>query len=223
MTSKYHHLTYEQRCQIYALKKRGDTQSAIARELKVHRSTISRELKRNKGEKGYRIKQAQEKASDRRSKASRRPKKMTATTIKIIEKKLCKQWSPEQIAGFLKKQKYPKATSTETIYQHIWKDKKRGGSLYKHLRHSGKKYNKRRSNKAGRGYIPNRIGIEKRPEIVEKKCRLGDWELDTIIGKGHQGAIVSIVDRASKLTKLAKVSKKQLEKLEKRFLANSSR
>ena len=121
MTSKYHHLTYEQRCQIYALKKRGDTQSAIARELKVHRSTISRELKRNKGEKGYRIKQAQEKASDRRSKASRRPKKMTATTIKIIEKKLCKQWSPEQIAGFLKKQKYPKATSTETIYQHIWK------------------------------------------------------------------------------------------------------
>ena len=65
------------------------------------------------------------------------------------------------------------------------------------LRRSGKKYNKRRSNKAGRGCIPNRVRIEERPEIVEKKSRLGDWELDTIIGKGHQGAIVSIVDRAS--------------------------
>ena len=218
MANHHHHLTYEQRCQIYALKERGDAQSAIARQLKVHRSTICRELKRNKGERGYRVKQAQEKAAQRRSKASRRPYKMTATTIEIIKEKLYKQWSPEQISGFLKKQNYPKAVSTEAIYQHIWKDKKQGGLLYKHLRRSGKKYNKRRSNKAGRGCIPNRVGIEERPEIVEKKSRLGDWELDTIIGKGHQGAIVSIVDRASKFTKLVKVSRKTAQEVREAIL-----
>lgn len=208
MTKRYHHLTYEQRCQIYVLKKRGDSSAAIAKELGFHRSTVCRELKRNKGERGYRFKQAQEKASNRRSKASSHPYKMTLATVKIITEKLHLQWSPEQIAGFLKKQGYPQAVSAETIYQYIWEDKKNGGLLYKHLRHSGKKYNKRRSSKAGRGCIPNRVGIEKRPEIVEKKCRLGDWELDTIIGKGHKGAIVSIVDRTSKYTKLAKVLRK---------------
>jgi len=222
MTKRYHHLTYEQRCQIYALKKRGDSFSTIAEQLKVHRSTIYRELKRNRGRRSYRFKQAQKKALDRRSKASSHQYKMTVATIKIITEKIHLQWSPEQIAGYLKKERYPKAVSAETIYQYVWKNKKSGGVLYKHLRHNGKKYNKRRSNKAGRGCIPNRVGIETRPEIVEKKCRLGDWELDTIIGKGHQGAIVSIVDRASKLTKLAKVSRKTAYEVKEAILSKLS-
>ncbi len=92
--------------------------------------------------------------------------------------------------------------SYETIYQYVWKDKKRGGELYKNLRHKGKKYNKRSSSRSGRGCIPQRIDISKRPSIVEEKARLGDLELDTIVGKGHQGAIVSMVDRSRKLTKL---------------------
>ena len=222
MTKRYHHLTYEQRCQIYILKKRGDSNTTIAKELEVHRSTVCRELKRNKGERGYRCKQAQKKASNRRSKASRHLYKMTVETIKIITEKLHFQWSPEQIAGFLKKQGYPQAVSTETIYQYIWGDKKNGGTLYKHLRHSGKKYNKRRSSKAGRGCIPNRVGIEERPEIVEEKSRLGDWELDTIIGKGHKGAIVSMVERTSKYTKLGKVLRKTAKEVREKAVSKLS-
>ena len=113
---------------------------------------------------------------------------MTPETIAIIEEKLNLQWSPEQISGWLGKEELPNAVSHETIYQYIWKDKRKDGILYKHLRHNGKKYNRRQSGEAGRGCIPNRIGIEERPEIVEKKYRVGDWELDTIIGKGHTTA-----------------------------------
>ncbi|MDF2578416.1 MAG: integrase [Chlamydiales bacterium] len=96
--------------------------------------------------------------------------------------------------------------------------KQKGGLLYKNLRHSAKKYNKRSKAAAGRGCIPNRVDIEKRPAIVDEKKRLGDWELDTIIGKEHKGAIVSIVDRASKLTKLVKVEQKTAEEVEKAIL-----
>ena len=134
---------------------------------------------------------------------------MNPDMIALIESKLELQWSPEQIAGWLKKQRGSEAVSYETIYQHIWRDKRKGGSLYKQLRHRGKKYNRRSSGKAGRGCIPNRVDIKKRPKIVEQKCRLGDWELDTIIGKGHKGAIASMVERASKLTKLAVVPRKR--------------
>lgn len=92
--------------------------------------------------------------------------------------------------------------SHELIYQHIWRDKQKGGSLYKHLRNRGKKYNKRANKSAGRGLIPNRVGIEERPAIVDKKIRVGDFELDTIVGAHHKGAIMSAVDRRTKKTYL---------------------
>ncbi|WP_350339709.1 IS30 family transposase [Candidatus Rhabdochlamydia oedothoracis] len=89
--------------------------------------------------------------------------------------------------------------SHETIYNHIWKDKRQGGQLYRELRHRGKKYNKQRKGTSGIGNIPGRIDIKQRPCVVEKKARLGDWELDTVIGAGHKGVIVSMVERTSKL------------------------
>jgi len=210
----YHHLTRDQRCQLYILKKRGESVIRIAEELGVHRSTIYRELKRNRGNKGYRYKQAQEKALARKSIVSKRRPKMTSETILLIKEKLALQWSPEQISGWLKRHKYSLAVSHETIYKYIWQDKSKGGLLYKQLRHNGKKYNKRSKGAAGRGCIPNRIDITERPSIVEEKSRLGDWELDTIIGKGHKGAIVSMVERASKLTKLVLVSNKTAKQVE---------
>jgi IS30 family transposase len=88
--------------------------------------------------------------------------------------------------------------SHETIYRVILSDQACGGSLYKHLRHQRKKYNKRCGKNAGRGLIPNRVDIDQRPAIVEKKDRLGDMELDTIVGANHKGAVVSIVDRCTK-------------------------
>ena len=210
MPKGYHHLTYDQRCQIYILKDRGDSPSSIARALTVDPSTIRRELKRNKGRKGYRHQQAQEKAVRRRN--SKPNQKLTVQMEATIHEKLKLQWSPMQISGWLKRHG-KEHVSHETIYNSIWKDKRNGGLLYKELRHQGKKYNKRSKGNAGRGCIPNRVDIDQRPSIVEEKTRLGDWELDTIIGAGHKGVIVSMVERASKLTKLVKVSHKTAEEV----------
>jgi IS30 family transposase len=205
----YHHLTYEDRCQIYALKKIGTSNSAVAKQLGVNPSTIGRELNRNKGKRGYRYRQAQNFAATRKKKASERPYKMTTEIVSIIEKKLSDfQWSPEQISGWLKLNMKAEI-SHERIYQHIWLDKRNGGCLYKNLRHHGKKYNKRKGKNAGRGLIPNRIDIEERPKVVDEKLRIGDWEIDTIIGKNHVGVLVSMVDRTSKYTKLSWVENKK--------------
>ncbi len=157
---------------------------------------------------GYNYEQAEVK-----SRANRRvapSKKMTPEVICLIKEKLSLQWSPVQIAGRLKQQ--GKAViSHETIYKHIWKDKQNGGLLYKELRHQGKKYNKRSKGTAGRGCIISRVDIDQRPSIVEEKARLGDWELDTIIGAVGEDVIVSMVERASKLTRLIKANRKTAE------------
>ncbi len=115
---------------------------------------------------------------------------------------------PEQISGRMVYERGV-SLSCEWIYQHVWADKRSGGELYTNLRHSGKKYNKRSGAYGGRGCIPGRVDLDERPEIVEQKDRLGDWELDTIIGAKHQGAIVSAVDRKSKFCVLVKVADKK--------------
>ncbi len=206
MPKGYSHLTYEKRCQIATLKKRGDSTASISKELEVDRSTINREILRNSGRKGYLYKQAHEKAKKRRAEVSNPNLKMTPQRILLINNDLRLQWSPVQISGRLKRQGVN--ISHETIYKYIWWNKRHGGTLYKELRHHGKKYNKRGKGTSGRGCIPNRTDIDQRPPIVEKKTRFGDWELDTIIGAEHHGAIVSMVERTSKLTKLVKVSHK---------------
>ena len=137
MPRGYHHLAYAERCQIYVLKKRGDSLSSIAKLLNVHRSTVSRELKRNTGQKSYRFKQAQEMADKRRQTASGIPTKMNEEVIAIVKEKLSLQWSPEQISGWMKLKNFSKSVSYETIYRLIWKDKRNGGVLYKQLRHRG--------------------------------------------------------------------------------------
>ena len=200
MPEGYLHLTCEQRCQIYALLQSGHSQAHIARKIGVDPSTISRELVRNTGARGYRFKQAHEKASQRRKDASDEPRKMTPDLVELVEEKLTQeQWSPDQISGRLAKDGVA-FISHERIYQHVWKDKKDGGKLYLHLRHSGKKYNKRKGKNSGRGLIPNRVDIDQRPSVVAAKSRIGDWEADTIIGANHRGAVMSHVERKSKYT-----------------------
>lgn len=203
----FNHLTYEERCHIYVLLKRGISIRAIGREIKRPHTTVSREIARNKSLKGYRMKHAQEKAEKRRCVASSIPRKLTADVISLIKEMLLDvQASPEQIRGRLKTV-HQISISHESIYRFIWKDKKAGGDLYKHLRQRAKKRNKRSGKNAGRGLIPNRVDIDQRPKIVEEKTRIGDFELDTIVGANHRGAIVSIVDRASKYTYLALLPK----------------
>lgn len=206
MAKGYRHLTHDQRCQIYTLKATKLPQSAIAKTLNITPSTISRELKRNAGKRGYRYKQAHELAMRRRCLASQRARKMTPELIANIEDGLQKKWSPDQISGRLKMANI--SISHERIYQHVWADKARGGLLYKHLRHAGRKYNKRSSSSAGRGCIPNRTDIKDRPPIVESKSRIGDLEGDLIIGAKHKGALLTYVDRHSKFSKIAKLPNK---------------
>lgn len=212
----YSHLTQAERCQIYALNKRGISLQLIAKDLKRSVSTISRELQRNLGLCGYRHLQAQDFADKRRSKASCHPLKMTKNLKQMICDKLVNlQWSPEQISGWLRKNPiHGMSISHESIYQYIWADKRAKGSLYTHLRHRGKKYNKRAHGNNRRGIIPNRRDIDERPTIVEQKSRIGDWEADTIIGKNHKGALLSLVDRASKVTILEKLSAKKADEVE---------
>ena len=218
----YHHLTQEQRSQIQALKSMGHTQIEIAKAIGTHPSTISRELSRNTGKRGYRYQQANRLASFRRFQASSSPKKMTKEVVSFIEVKLIEeQWSPEQISGVLAAN--DNSVSHTIIYHHIWNDRHNGGNLYKHLRHKGKKYNYKGGKKAGRGCIPNRVDISNRAKIVERKNRLGDWEGDTIVGAKHKGAIVSMVDRKSKFTLLALVDRATAENVNRAIIESFER
>lgn len=206
MTRQYNQLTYEQRCQISLLNKSGLSQRAIASAVGASQSTISRELDRNSGERGYRYKQAQHKAAQRRKQAVCRTK-MTPSMIGTIESKIRIDWSPEQVSGWLLEEQ-DLLISHESIYLHIWADKQVGGDLYTHLRRQGKKYDKRRNGKSTRGQIKNRVSIDERPQVVDDKSRIGDWEIDTMIGKGHSGALVTIVERATNFTVSAQVNSK---------------
>src|SRR5213080_478671 len=200
----YTQLTREQRYQIYALMKAGHNQTQMAVVVGCHKSTISRELRRNRGQKGYRPYQADEMAFDRQCDAYRA--RIAGQTWQRVELLLRQEWSPQQIAGRLKLERQP-TVSHECIYLYIYADKRRGGTLHSHLR-SQKKQRKRYSGYIRRGQIPNRVSIEERPKIVATKGRFGDWEADTIIGARHKGGILSIVERKSKLTRLSKLATK---------------
>ena len=130
--------------------------------------------------------------------------------IEIVDKKIRIQWSPMQISGWLLNEN-SELLSHESIYLHIWKDKFTGGNLYTNLRRQGKKYDKRRNGKSTRGQIKNRVSIDDRPKIVDDKSRIGDWEIDTVIGKGHSGALVTIVDRVTKFTVSKQVDSKSAD------------
>lgn len=199
----YIQLTQEQRYQIYALLTAGHNQTEIAQLIRVHKSTVSRELRRNRGMKGYRPKQAHQFALSRRriAKASLGP-----ATWTIVEHLIRQDWSPEQVSDWLKLN-YGLQISHERIYQYILTDKHAGGDLHRHLR-CQKKRRKRYGSYDRRGKLPNRVSIDERPAIVDTRKRLGDWEVDTIIGKGHRQAIVTLTERKSRLALLCKVERK---------------
>ena len=200
-------LTSEQRYQIKVLKQINQSPIKIAEIIGVDRSTIYRELKRNTGQRGYRPKQAHEKALARRQGKSKQ--RITTETWVVVAEKLGLDWSPEQIANWLKKHGY-EMISHEWIYQYVYADKRAGGDLHEHLR-SQKPYRKRTGRNDRRGKIPYATSIEERPEIVEQRRRLGDWEVDLIVGKAHQGVVLTLTERKSRFTLLRKVVSKQAE------------
>ncbi len=201
---QYTQLTEPQRYQISVLMKAGHNQSEIAALIGVHKSTISRELRRNRGLRGYRPRQAQLLRQARReaSYQSRIPARLWAR----VERWLREEWSPEQISDWLRKREGLRL-SHEWIYQYVYQDKANGGDLHRYLR-CQKKRKKRYGSYQRRGGLVNQVSIDKRPAIVDRKTRIGDWEVDTVIGKGHQQALVTLNERKSMYTLIAHVKRR---------------
>lgn len=208
MREAYRHLRREDRDVIYRMNKAGKTQTEIAQAIGFSQSTVSKELQRNKGMRGYRTKQAQCLAQQRQCSKASRPRKLTGKLLAEVEGRLRLNHSPEQISGALKLQGV--LVSHETIYRHILKDKLGGGSLHLKLRINSKRRHRRR-NGASRSKIPKRRGIEHRPAVVDKRQRYGDWEADLVEGAKGSGFILSLYERKSRLGLLAKLEDKGSE------------
>jgi len=193
---------------ICEMRKQGHTQTDIARIIGKDKSVVCREIRRNMDQRSkvYHFDLAQRKSEERQRDKPRRHS-FTPEILLYVEARIKDDLSPEQVVGEACLQGIA-CVSHETIYQHIWADKKQGGELHKHLRNRGRRYRKRGSKKDARGIILNRVDISQRPLIVEEKTRVGDFELDTIIGKNHKGAMVTTNDRRSGLVKIKKVASK---------------
>jgi IS30 family transposase len=229
MTKKYSQLTLEQRYKIEALVSAGNTQTAIAKIVGVHRSTICRELRRNVPSRGrgagfYAAVKADAKTRQRHR---RKPKRIKLTpelkkqaSLWMADRRL----TPELISAEWRKQGI-QGVSHETLYRFIWTCKhsnkrihKDFKFLYRKLRH-GRRKRKRGNYKDSRGIIPNRVSIDKRPKIVAKRRRFGDLEADLIIGKGNASALLVITDRASLVTTIDKLAGKDSRQVKQRIVA----
>lgn len=207
----YRQLTENERYQIYALRKAGHEQQTIANMLDRHPATISRELRRNRGLRGYRPGQAQQLSRCRRGGAAKACK-LTVEVRDWIRQLLRQELSPAQVVAYLRRRRGVRLHH-ETIYRFIYADQAEGGDLYQHLRIASKPYRKRYGHYDRRGRIPNRTSIHERPSVVERRSRLGDWEGDTVMGRNRQSALLTVVERKSLYTRIIKLAGKQSEQL----------
>jgi len=179
------------------------TPAQIARLLGRHRSTISREIERGHGQRGYRAEQACNKAQER-SQGSRNAKRVQTWVWPEVAFYLGVEWSPEQIANKL-------PISHETVYQYVYADKAKGGKLHQSLRSQKPRRKRHLCGRDRRGQIPDRRPIGERPAHIEARKQVGHWEGDTVIGAGHSQAVVTLVERKSGYAKIIKVANKTAE------------
>lgn len=217
----YNHLSDSERDVIAHLFSSGFSRAAIARELGRAKSTISREIMRNRIRSGsqrfvrwhYYSSSADKLAKQRRSDAkSGLPRLLDAPRLlRYVQQGLKRRWSPEQISGRIRVD-HPNDSgmrvSYETIYQWLRQDKRLGGNWYKWLRQSHRKRRKKYGSTLRRYRIQNQVSIEKRPKVANLRKRLGDWEGDTVEGKNHQGRLLTLVDRRSRFTLSLKLKSK---------------
>lgn len=194
----YTHLTREERYQIHALKRQGVSLARIAAELGRHRSTISRELQRNTGPTGYKPAHAHTCARTRQCQR-RNARQLSASQWQHVTAYLRLYLSPQQISGRLRLER-SLSVSAESIYRHAYQDKARGGDLVKYLRCQKSRRKRYASGQERRGTLKGRTSIDARPGVVDKRKRIGDWEGDTVVGKGHQGVLLTLVERKSRYT-----------------------
>lgn len=207
----YKQLTENERYQIYVMNKAGHSQKDIAGMLERSESTISRELRRNHGLRGYRPAQAQS-MSDQRRQEAHKARKVTREVKEWIETLIRQELSPQQATDYLRRHK-KLSLHHETVYQLIYDDKARGGDLYTHLRVASKPYRKRYGAYDRRGQIKNRVDIDERPAVVDRRNRVGDWEGDTVMGKGRKSALLTMVERKTLYTVIARLTGKRADLL----------
>lgn len=197
----YHHLSREERYQISALLKEGLTQSQIAQNLGRHKATISREIARNSGLRGYRPRQASLLAEERTCN-SHNARQIDPSDWLSAVKHLKNQLSLEQISAAV-------PISHETLYRHIYADKALGGDLWRHLRCQKKRRKRYGRGHSRRGQIIDRRSISERPALIEERHQVGHWEGDTLMGVRHKHAIMSLVERKTGYAILTKVDRKR--------------
>ena len=222
----YIQLTYEERITLSALCQQGFSICAIARILKRHRSTLYRELDRNRchiTDGSYRPSKAHRRTRALRNR-SRRNRHYTKIDFLLICKLLRLAWSPEQIVGHIRRYRLmARRISHETIYQYIWRDKANGGSLWTHLRQSSKLRRKRYKAYDSRGRLANKRHISERPESVEARRYKGHWEIDTVHGRGSNHCIVTLLERKTGFVMIGKLPNKTTASLNKKTIRLISR
>jgi transposase, IS30 family len=226
MAMKYRQLNAQERSALAALRTVGLSQAEIGRELGRHRSTVGRELKRNAApyDGWYRAARAEERAVARRKRA-RRNSQFGREEWRRVEKLLGEQWSPEQVAGYLRRAG-EFSISHETIYRHVWRDKKRGGRLHLHLRGARKNCRKRYGRYDSRGRLAGKRMIQERPAVVEQRRRIGDWEIDTMMGQSLgecSHCLLTLVERKSGYVLIGKLPARTAEEATRATVALMSR
>ena len=208
---KYRRVTPEMRLLLKAYLDEGFNQSQIAVKLAVDRSTISRELTRNRGGRGYRPKQSQQKCEGRQ-RFRRDLRKLIGPLVEIVENRLSLKWSPEQISQRLRFEKTA-SISAEAIYQHVRRDRDKGGELWRNLRRSGRQRRRRFPSGNRQGQIKNATPIARRPAGVESRRRFGHWERDTMIGGDRKTCILALVERKSRFNIFLKLNRRLAPKV----------
>ena len=205
----YRQLNAEERSVLAALRRLGLSQAEIARQLGRHRSTVGRELRRNAApyDGWYRARRAHQRAHARRYR-SRRNSQFGPAQWARVEALLAEEWSPEQVAGYLGR-RGELAISHETIYRHVWRDRKTGGTLHAHLRGARKNCRKRDGRYDSRGRLAGKRMIGERPAVVARRRQLGHWEIDTMMGESlgeSSDCILTLVERKSGYVQIGKLA-----------------
>jgi transposase, IS30 family len=218
---KYQQLTLEERVLISHLLGQGFNQAEVARQLGRHRSTISRELNRNRccrSDQSYRFSRAHKKTRARRRR-SRRNRHYTDRDLAPVRQLLRRKLSPEQIVGHIRRfGLMRRRISHETIYQYIWRDKALGGQLWRQLRQASKRRRKRYNAYDSRGRLAGKRHISERPNVVETRRTLHHLEIDTVMGAGSKDCIVTLVERKSGYVMIGKLSDRTTRSLNERCI-----
>ncbi len=200
-------ITLEERYAIMAMKKQRFSIRAIARELGRAPSSISREFRRNVRPSGRYNPDIAHSYTVARRRRSRRNTRFSAHEWALVERLVGLDWSPEQVSGWLKRHG-TMSISHETIYLHIWRDKQRGGDLWRHLRQATKKRRKRYRSHDSRGRLAGKRHISERSPEIETRKAVGHWEIDTIKGDSQAAhSAVTMVERATGFTVMGKLKR----------------